>query len=201
MLLQVVDERERDAARAGLERESIAHDAGIAQEARDKFGDPQAVGRARDLRRARNNLRRIADRVHFHHVVDVVALNLPRNAGERNQIVGDDDDVVGIDRIGQREAQRSAGGLAVRAVAVAEGIRGGRGDHRDVDVNFAILNRLPASAMRAQHAHAAHLALRAVVAQRAVHAAFDVMDDARFHQIDRALSAKGTTRWGTRADL
>ena len=75
----------------------------------------------------------------------------------------------------------------MRTVRIAEEIGGGRGNHRDVDVDFSILNRLVAAAMRTQHAHAAHLALRAVVAQRPVHRAFDVMDDAFFHQFDRAL--------------
>jgi len=72
----------------------------------------------------------------------------------------------------------------VRAVGVAEHVGSGGRDYRDVDVDFPILNRLPASAVRAQHAHAAHLALRAVVAQRAVQGAFDVVDDAFFHEVD-----------------
>ncbi len=175
---QVVDERQRDAARTRLEGKSVAHDSRIAQEAGHVLRHPQAVGRARDLRGAGNNLRRIADGIDFHDIIDIVALNLPGNAGEGNQIVGDHDDVVGVDRIGQREAQRSAGRLAVRSIGVAEGIGRGRGDHRDVDVHFAILNGLPAPAVRAQHAQAAHLALGAVVAQRPVHRAFDVMDHA-----------------------
>ena len=53
----------------------------------------------------------------------------------------------------------------MRSIGVAEGVGGRRGNHRDVDVHFAILDRLPAPAMRAQHSQAAHLALRAVVAQ------------------------------------
>ena len=67
----------------------------------------------------------------------------------------------------------------MRAVGIAEEVGSGRGDHRDIDMDFSVLHRLPASAVRAQHAHAAHLALRAVVAQRAIHAAFDVMHHAR----------------------
>jgi hypothetical protein len=71
----------------------------------------------------------------------------------------------------------------VRAICVSEGISGRRGDDRDVNVHLAILNRLPAAAMRAQHAHAAHVALGAVVAKWAVHAAFDVVNHARLHQV------------------
>ena len=62
----------------------------------------------------------IADGVNGHHVVDVVPLNLPGNAGERNEIVCHHDYVIGIDGIRQRETQRTTGGLAMRAVTVAE---------------------------------------------------------------------------------
>jgi len=41
----------------------------------------------------------------FDHVVDVVALDLPRHAGERDQVVGHDDDVVGVGGVGQCETQ------------------------------------------------------------------------------------------------
>ena len=135
-------------------------------------------------RGAGDDLRRVADRGHLDHVVHVVALDLPGHAGEGNQVVGDHDDVVGVHGIGQREAERAARRLAQRAGGVAEGVGRGRGDDGDVDVHLAVLDRLPASAVRAQHAQAAHLALRAVVAQRPVHRALDVMDDAGFHQLD-----------------
>jgi hypothetical protein len=73
------------------------------------------------------------------------------------------------------------------AVAVAERVGRGRGDHGNIDVNFAVLYRLPASTVGAQHSHATHLALRAIVAERAVHAALNVIDDTGFHQCDGAL--------------
>ena len=150
---QVIHKRQRDAAGACLEGKAVAHDAAVAQEARYQFGNPQPVGTARDLRGAADDLRGIADGVHFDDIVHVVALNLPGHAGEGHKVVGDDDDAIGINRIGQREAQRAASRLAVRAVGIAEEVRRGRGDDRDVDVHLAILHRLPASAMRAQHAH------------------------------------------------
>ncbi len=184
---EVVDEGQRDAACSSLEGEAVAHDAAVAQKSRDEIRDAQAVGAARDLRGAADDLRRIADGFDFDDVVHVVALDLPGNAGKRNQVVGHHDHAVGIDRVGQREAQRAAGRLAVRAVSVAEEVGGRRGDHRNVDVYFAVLHCLPASAVRAQHAHAAHLAVRTVVAQRAVHAAFDVMYRAGLHQLDHRL--------------
>ena len=134
-----------------------------------------------------NNLGGIADGIDGDDVVDVVALNLPGNAGEGNQVVGHGDDMIGVDRIRQRKTQRAAGGLAMRAVTVAEGVRRRRSDHGDVDVHFAVLNCLPAPAVRAQNAHAAHFPLRAVVAQRSIHAAFDVVDHARGHQFDGGL--------------
>src|SRR5206468_3361832 len=81
------------------------------------------------------------------------------------------------------------------AVGIAEGVGGWGRDDRDVDVNLAVLNRLPAATVRAQNAHAPHLALRAVVAQRAVHRAFDVVDDAFFHQVDGGfLRGEGRAR-------
>ena len=64
----------------------------------------------------------------------------------------------------------------MRPIGVAEGIGGRCCDHCDVNVNFTILNGLPAASMRTEHAHAAHFSLSAVIAERAVHAAFNVMD-------------------------
>ena len=129
----------------------------------------------------------IADGIDGHHVVDVIALNLPGNARKRYKIVGHRDYMIGINGICQREAKRAARGLAVGAVAVAESVRGRRGDHCDVDMHFAILNRLPSPTVRAQHAHTAHLSLRAIVTQGPIHAAFDAIDDAGIHQFDRGF--------------
>lgn len=75
----------------------------------------------------------------------------------------------------------------MRPVGVTERIGGRRGNHRNVDVYFAILNGLPAPAMGPQHAHPTHLSLSAIVTQRAVHAAFDVMNDAGLHELNRGL--------------
>ena len=43
-LLEVADKSQSNSAGARLEREAVAHDAGITQEARHKLGDAQAVG-------------------------------------------------------------------------------------------------------------------------------------------------------------
>ena len=75
----------------------------------------------------------------------------------------------------------------MRAVRIAEEISRGGGDDSNVDVDLAILNRLPAAAMRAQHARSAHVPVRAEVAQRPIQAAFDVMHRARLHQLDHRL--------------
>ena len=75
----------------------------------------------------------------------------------------------------------------MRAIGIAEEIGRGCGDHRDINVDFSILDRLIAAAMRTQYPHASHFALRTIVAQRSVHRAFNVMDDAFLHQLDRAL--------------
>ena len=119
-LLEIADKRQRNSARTRLEREAIMHDARIAQETRYKLGDAQAIWRARNLRCARDDFRRIADGVDLNHIIHVVSLNLPRDAREGNQVVRDDDDVVRVDRICQRETQKTAGGLALGAIAVAE---------------------------------------------------------------------------------
>ena len=79
----------------------------------DHLGDQQPVGALRDLGGAGDDLRRVADGWNLHDIVDVVALDLPGNAGEGHQVVGDDDDVVGVEGIGQREAERAAGRRAV----------------------------------------------------------------------------------------
>ncbi len=84
--------------------------------------------------------------------VDVVALDLPRQTGERHEVVGDDDDVVGVDRVGEREAEQTAGRRSAITGGVAEAVGGGRGDDGDVDVDLAVLDRLLAAAVRAQHA-------------------------------------------------
>ncbi len=138
-------------------------------------GDPGGAG---------DDLARVADRGHLDHDVDVVALDLPRDARERHQVVGDDDDLLGVHRVGEGEAEQAAGGRSAVAGGVAEGVGGGGGDHRDVNPNLAVLDRLPAPAVRAQDAEPAHPALRAVVTERAVHRAFDVVQDTRLEVAD-----------------
>src|SRR5581483_8067078 len=101
----------------------------------------------------------------FDDVVDVVALDLPWHAGERNEVVGDNDDAVGVHGVGESKAEGAAGALAVGAVGVAEHVGRGSGDDGDVDVNFAILDGLEASAVRTKDTHSGHVALRAVVAK------------------------------------
>src|SRR5579862_2523779 len=56
-------------------------------------------------------------------------------------------------------------------------------------MHFAVLHCLPASTMRAQYPKSAHAAVRAIVAQRAVHAALDMVHRAGFHQLDDRLVA------------
>src|SRR5581483_4576863 len=54
------------------------------------------------------------------------------------------------------------------------------------------MKSLPRSAMRAEYAHAAHIPLRTVVTQRAIHRALDVVEDALLHQVNGAfLGRKG----------
>src|SRR2546428_6066651 len=76
------------------------------------------------------------------------------------------------------------------AVGVSKKIGGGRGNHGDVDVYFSVLDCLPASAVGSQHTHAAHFALSTVIAEWTIHRAFDAMDDAGLHQLNR-----GFLRW------
>ena len=91
------------------------------------------------------------------------------------QVIGHHDNAIGVDGVGESKTQRAASRPAMRPVGVAEEIGRRRGDHRDIDMYFTVLYRLPAAAMRAQHAQPAHVPMGAVVAQRAIHAAFDVM--------------------------
>src|SRR6185369_2570585 len=98
--LEILNKRQGDTTSTGLKRESILHYAGLPQETRNEFGNTQAIWRTRDLSSARDNFRRVANRLNFDDIVHVVSLNVPGNARERNQIVSDDDDVIGVDGIG-----------------------------------------------------------------------------------------------------
>ena len=69
-----------------LKGEAVAHDARVAQKSRDEFGDAQAVGGARDLRRAADDLCRIADGVDLDDIVDIVALDLPGTQGKGTRL-------------------------------------------------------------------------------------------------------------------
>ncbi len=174
---EIHGEGEGGAAGPRLEGEAVAHDPGLGAETRGELGDPPAVGALGDPRRPGDDLGRVADRVHLDDEVDVVALDLPGQAGEGHQVVGDHDDLFGVDRIGEGETEQPAGRRTVDAVGVAEEIGGGGGDDRHVDVDLAVLDRLPAAAVRPQDAEPAHLAGRTVGAQGSVHGAFDVVDD------------------------
>jgi len=182
--LEVLHECQRDAACARLERKTIAQNARTFEEVCHQFADAQPIRRSCDLRGAADDLRRITNTWYFDDVIHIVALDLPRHGRERHEVIGDYEYTVRVHRIRQREAQRSAGALAVGAVGIAEHIRRRRGDYCDINVHFAVLDCLEASTMRAQHTESSHVALRAIVAKRAIHAAFDVMHHASFHQID-----------------
>ena len=88
-------------------------DLGIFGPAGHELGDPQPVGRARDLRGSGNNLRRVADRLDLDHIIDIVSLDLPGHAGKGHQIVGHHDDVIRIHRIRQCKSQRPARRLSM----------------------------------------------------------------------------------------
>ncbi len=134
-------------------------------------------------------MRRIANGRHFDDKIDVVSLDLPRNAWERHEVIGHHDNAIGVYRVGQRETKRAASRAAVRTVGVAEAISGRGGNDGDVDMHFAVLDCLPAASMRAQHAETAHLPLRTVIAEWAVHAAFNMMNHAGVHQFnDRGVA-------------
>ena len=75
----------------------------------------------------------------------------------------------------------------MRTISISKSIRGRGCDDCDIDMNLAVLDRLPAASMRPQHAQATHFALCAVVAQRPVHAAFNVMNCPGFHQVNGTL--------------
>ena len=100
-VLEVLDKCQRDPARAGLEREAVAHNPCLAQEARHELGDAQPVGRTSDLSRAGYDPCGIADRINLYDEVNVVTLDLRGNARERNQVVSHNNDLIGVDGIGQ----------------------------------------------------------------------------------------------------
>jgi hypothetical protein len=77
----------------------------------------------------------------------------------------------------------------VGTVCVAERIGGGGRDDGHVDLDLSVLDGLPAASVRTEHAHTAHLSVRAVLAQRPIHAPLDVVHDAALHQLDDGLVA------------
>ena len=159
-LLQVDGEGESDASGARLEGEAVPHDARVAHEPRHQLGQEEAVGALGDLGGAGDDLARVSDLIHLHHAVHVVALDLPWDGGEGHEVVGDHDDLVGVEGVGQGEVEGAARRRAVHAVGVPERVGAGGGDDGDVHVHLAVLDGLPAPAVGAQDAQAAHLARR-----------------------------------------
>ena len=155
------------------------------QKASDELRDAQPVGASGDLGRPGDDLGRVADRVRTRRRSRRCCPGSATGCtGTGTRLSVTTMTWIGVDRVGEREAQRSARRRSVGAVGVAEGVGRRRGDDGDVDVDLAVLDRLPAAAVGPQHAETAHLAVGAVVAQRAVHAALDVVHHARVHQID-----------------
>ena len=69
------------------------------------------------------------------------------------------------------------------------------GNDGDIDVDLAVLDRLPASSMGPEYAQAAHVAVRAVRSQGTVHRSLDVVNHAPFHQVDhRFVTGEGGAR-------
>ena len=150
-------------------------------------------GGAGQLGRARKDLARVADPVHDHDLIDVVALDLPGGTGEGDEIVRNGDDVVRELRVGDGEAQAATGGRAGRAAQVAELVGGGRADDGDVHADVAVLNGPVPPAVGAEDGEAMHAAVGGEVADGAVERALDVMDDAAL-QVGDQVGVAGEDR-------
>jgi hypothetical protein len=173
---QVDRKGQADAAGAGLKREIGLQDARRLHKACSEVGDQQPVGGAGDGRRTGNDFGRVADARDHHHLIDVVAFNLPRGAGKGLQRVGHHNDVVGVLGVGQGKAEGAAGRRPAHSCAVAKGVGRRRGDDGDVDVHLTVLNGPVAAAVGAQMGKALHTPLGSENAKGSVQTALDVVN-------------------------
>ena len=82
----------------------------VADESRDILGDQQTIRALRDLRGSGDDLLRVSDRVYFDDVIYIVSLDLPGNAWKGDEIIRDDDHMLGVYGVGEGESKRTACG-------------------------------------------------------------------------------------------
>ena len=146
----------------------------------------------KDLERLRSILKMQRDE---YLPLKVIKERLLQQPGDGEVVDADIAEVAERALDGVEDLYAVARGHVEHAVGVAEGVGGGGRDDGDVDVQLAVLDRLPAAAVRAQHAQAAHLAGGRVLAEWTVHAALDVVHDAGIHVLDDGgMAGKRRTR-------
>ena len=174
---------------------AVMNDAGFIAKLCGHLGNEQPVGTFGDLCGSRENLFRNPHLIHFNHIIHIVAVDLPWDTRERHQIVGNNNNLVGILRIGQGKAQQTTCSGPSVAGCIAKRVGRGCSNHSDVDLHFAVLNGLIPSAVRAQYAKPFHFAFGSKFTQRTVHAAFDMMDGTVFKILDQMFVTRKRGRW------
>ena len=168
-LADVLDGREGCAAGTGLDAESILEITAVD----DHLG---SLFRQQDVPRvlavpdgAGRDLGTVAHGLHHDHGVHVAGGDGLGNVRIRDQVVRQDDDVVGVARVGKGVAQGAADGFCVfRARAsggVAQFVAGGSGKEGHVDVQRTGGDGAAAPAVRAEHDRFLHQAMGYLVGQ------------------------------------
>ncbi len=93
---EIISNGQRRAAGTGLIRKSVMDQPRTFTKLCRHFGDQQPVGAFGDLGSSGDDLFCNAYLVHFHHIIHIISLDLPRNGRERNQIIGNNDHLIGI---------------------------------------------------------------------------------------------------------
>ena len=184
------------AAGAHLHGEAVVQITGGLDDVGGGFGDQQLLGVLGIAGGPGHDALGVADVVGHDHIVHLELRDGPGGVGIGHQVVGDDDDVVGIGGVGAGIAQGAAGDavLVVPAVAVgvAVGVAGGSAQEGHVNVQVAGADGAGPAAVGPEHHRAVDEAPGHLLGQLAPHAGgLDMGDDAVLDVADQGGVDRG----------
>ena len=194
-LLDVFGGGQGRAARAGLEGEAVLEQAGRLDDLGGVACHLQAHRVAGNLGGTGDDAGRVADLVNLDDVVDINLRDGEADQRVGDQVVGDNDNLLGVHRVGECVADRAAGRRSDLTGAVAHVVGGWGGDEGHVDNRGSLLHVGGSAAVAAEDNRLVHDALRdgladlrahVVALDAGDHAVFDVADDRLMHVKDRA---------------
>jgi len=187
LLLESHHGSEGGATSTSLEAELGSQQAESVDEGGAVLTDLEGLGVSGQTGGARDDALVITDRGNDDNAINPVLTDADRSARILDEVVGDNDDVLGKLGIDCRVGERTAGALAKETVAVTLVIASRGSDESDIDVDITLLDCTDTSTMRANDHDAMEVTSADAEAKAVVGTSVDGLDGAILEQRDEVL--------------